>query len=447
MWLVLLVYFIVGMASLSNLAGTFFLKESLPNLTTAQLINIGLLAGLPWSLKMLFGFMMNQSKTSYQTWVQRGLLLSILVTLGTYYFAANVTTLAPYAFPILALLSILGAVGAVVADLAVDTMSISLYPDSDKKTALMQIHARTATVAGGVIGAALSGPVAIHLSHAVALLSPILLYVPAYLSTFFFNYHKLAQAQLAVRLPKKGIYISVAYIVGIFLFSMHPVVLFFLSAGYFFSLVNMAKLPKLPLAVVYGGFGLFLLRTMPGVGPGLTWFYIDELKFDEAFLGRLNLYSNIAGFIGSLGFGWILHKMGSYKAAVACTLSLLVISLPDIIVYYGYHTLYNINPRHIILLAAELSAPLANFMMIILGVMTARHAPDEGRVLYMSLSASLMNLALTAGDALTWVLNRKFPITRGDYSNLGNVLTYGLAISTVLSVVGLLYLKRGTRYD
>jgi hypothetical protein len=451
MFLVLLTYFIAGLSGISNLAGTFFLKESLPNLSAAELVNLGLLAGLPWSLKILFGLALDKSKATYERWILYGLLVSITVTLGTYYFAVNVEILAPSAFLWLGALNVLGASGAVMQDLAADTLAVSVYSDS-KKTSRLQVHSRIATVLGGVIGAALSGPVAAHYSRPTALLLPILLYIAALPFALLFRYPHVEKHLSKSEVGLPIFMYSAIYLVGVFAFANNPVVIFFLSAGYFYGLLRAAKIPALPKTVVYSSLGLFLLRLMPGAGPGLTWFYIDVLKFDEHLLGRMNLLSNVAGLIGSVVFGWTLHKLGAFKAAVWTTIALLLISLPDPLVFYGWkHALatggpilpFGLEPQQLIILAAEVTAPLANFMMVILGVIIARNTPKEGKAIYMSLTASLMNLALTGGDALTWILNKLWIIQRGDYTNLGIVLTVGILFSSVLNIFGLIYLKKG----
>jgi hypothetical protein len=451
MFLVLLIYFTAGLSGISNLAGTFFLKESLPNLTSAELVNLGLLAGLPWSLKILFGLALDKSKSTYTQWVRYGLLLSLFVTLGTYYFALHVGTLAPSAFLWLGALNILGGVGAVTQDLAADTLAVSLYQDPFK-TSKLQVYARISTVLGGVIGAALSGPVASSMSRPEALLLPAVLYLISLIWSLFLNYPHVEKHSTNLQVGLSIYTYSAIYIAAVFAFADNPVVLFVASIMYFWGLVRTTKIPALPKTVVYSSLGLFLLRLMPGAGPGLTWFYIDVLKFDENLLGRMNLLSNLAGLAGSIFFGWILHRLGAFKAAAITTAALLLISLPDPIVFYGWkHALatggpilpFGLEPQQLIILAAEVTAPLANFMMVILGVIIARNTPKEGKAIYMSLTASLMNLALTGGDAFTWILNKLWIIERGDYTNLGIVLTVGIAISTLLNVVGLVYLKKG----
>ena len=43
---------------------------------------------------------------------------------------------------------------------------------------------------------------------------------------------------------------------------------------------------------------IFMFRAMPSPGPGLTWFEIDELLFDEQFFSVLSLIASILTLLG-----------------------------------------------------------------------------------------------------------------------------------------------------
>ena len=59
------------------------------------------------------------------------------------------------------------------------------------------------------------------------------------------------------------------------------------------------ELPKeLRLTIVGTAIIIFIFRAMPGPGPGLVWFEIDELGFNEQFFSVLSLLASILTLVG-----------------------------------------------------------------------------------------------------------------------------------------------------
>ena len=55
----LLIYLSAGVSGLTSIVGIFFLKDYL-NLSAAFIASIGFWAGIPWALKMPFGFLVDK---------------------------------------------------------------------------------------------------------------------------------------------------------------------------------------------------------------------------------------------------------------------------------------------------------------------------------------------------------------------------------------------------
>jgi hypothetical protein len=137
-----------------------------------------------------------------------------------------------------------------------------------------------------------------------------------------------------------------------------------------------------------GGFSgsgvIFAFRAAPPVGPGLQWWQIDVLGYDQGFFGLL--------------------------------------ALPTIGMLFGLHhwteAQFGFGARTIGLVDTALAAPLTQLGMIPMLALIAVHAPEGRQATWFALVASLMNLALQAGAILLRGLNTVFLVERGEFGAL-----------------------------
>jgi hypothetical protein len=118
----------------------------------------------------------------------------------------------------------------------------------------------------------------------------------------------------------------------------------------------------------------------------------------------------------------------------------LLLGLPEIAVYYGWHEVLGLSARTVMLADAAAGAPLGALSMIPLGILIAQHAPEAQRATYIALTASFMNVPLMGGKVLTEQLNKIFVVTREDFSQLGMLLCSGWGVAAICSVIGLAFL-------
>jgi BT1 family len=115
-----------------------------------------------------------------------------------------------------------------------------------------------------------------------------------------------------------------------------------------------------------------------------------------------------------------------------------VLSLPNIGLYYGLHywteEVFGFGARTIAVIDAATSSPFAQLSMIPLLTLIAYYAPPGRRATWFALMASLMNLALVAGQLQTKYLNQTFTVGRGDYGELGVLLVTVTALGFLIPV-------------
>jgi hypothetical protein len=115
-----------------------------------------------------------------------------------------------------------------------------------------------------------------------------------------------------------------------------------------------------------------------------------------------------------------------------------ILSLPNIGLFYGLHhwteATFGFGARSIAILDAAAASPFAQLSMIPLLTLIAFYAPAGHRATWFALMASLMNMALVAGQLQTKYLNQLFVVQRGDYGDLGPLLLIAAALGLILPI-------------
>jgi hypothetical protein len=126
-----------------------------------------------------------------------------------------------------------------------------------------------------------------------------------------------------------------------------------------------------------------------------------------------------------------------------------ILSLPNISLFYGLHhwteSTFGFGARAIAIIDAATASPFAQLSIIPLLTLIAFYAPAGHRATWFALMASLMNLALVAGQLQTKYLNQIFIVGRGDYAELGPLLIAVAVIGLVVPLAIILLL--GGRID
>jgi hypothetical protein len=80
--------------------------------------------------------------------------------------------------------------------------------------------------------------------------------------------------------------------------------------------------------------------------------------------------------------------------------------------------------------------------MIPLLTLVAYYAPEGHRATWFALMASLMNLALVAGQLQTKYLNEIYIVQRGEYSQLGPLLIVAVVLGLLIPIVAIVLFGR-----
>jgi len=206
---------------------------------------------------------------------------------------------------------------------------------------------------------------------------------------------------------------------------------------------------------------IFVFRAVPLPGPGMTWWEIDILAFDQQFLSVLTLITSGLALAGMVAFRQMMaHRTVAYVVAFL-TIAAGFLSLPNIGLYYGLHdwtaawTGGIVDAHFIAILDTALESPLGQVAMIPMLAWIAKNAPAHLKATFFAVMASFTNLALSASSLGTKYMNQIHTVTRevrdratgtvevaADYSELGWLLIIVAAIALLFPLATIAIIQR-----
>ncbi len=497
----LMVYVAAGIAGLTAIVGTFFVKDHL-DLSAEFLAALAFWANLPWALKMPLGHLVDL------IWRRK----SLLVYLGASLIAASLLIMIgllsdPTAMAQVmsvqrwyVLATVLAPIGYVTQDVVADAMTVEAVPVADVQGrpydeatrrsmhATMQTLGRVAIVGGG-IGVSLlnvvmlQGVSALSVAqqlevyvriHQIALSIPVISVLGVMLATWL-RWRRVRQARAtgvdapieAVRerpavnpwiLGGSLLFAAVSVIVGTSGLPFGQELVFGVSMAIVLFLISRLVRELSPTArstLLGTAFVIFVFRAVPLPGAGATWWQIDVLGFDQQFLSRLDLVASLLTLAGLLGLRRYLGGHSIYRVVVVLSLVGVLLALPSLGMVHGLHlwtaahTGGVVDARFIALLNTALESPLAQIAMVPMLAWIANSAPDKLKATFFAVMASFTNLALSASQLGTRYLNQWFTVSRevrgpggvvvqaADYSHLGGLLLTVIVLMVLMPLASI----------
>jgi len=191
---------------------------------------------------------------------------------------------------------------------------------------------------------------------------------------------------------------------------------------------------------------IFVFRMVPSTGPGFGWFAIDNLGFDEVFLGTLQQISALTA-LALLWFGTqFIANQPVRLLLIFLVIAETIISVPEIALYYGWHESLGLSAQTVALWDTAAEGPLTHISMIPMLAIIAFYAPAGNRATWFAIAASLMNLALTAKRLAEKYLYQIYPVERAsenttaNYEALGNILLIKTGIGFTIPMLAIVLL-------
>lgn len=507
----LMVYMAAGISSLTGIVGTFFVKDYL-NLSVAFLAALSFWVVIPWSLKMVLGHLIDL------LWRWKNLLLflgasliaaSLLIMVGLIGSREAMATIMPVErwFVLSALLA---PIGYVLQDAVADAMTVEAVPrvddegqpiDPERRKLMhttMQTLGRVAIIGGSVFVAVIN----LYVFAGVQQLDEaqkVQKYLQVYLislvipliSVLGIVLASALQARAHKKLLARGISAQDAHTLltgdieptkpnwvilgGSFVFVAFTMTMGLSQMPYGQEIIFVGSLtivtfliarltrdlePSMRSTLVGTAIVIFVFRAIPSPGPGVTWWMIDELRFDQHFFSMLSLIASTLSLLGMFIFRRFMAERSIAYVVGTLTLFGTVLALPTIGMYYGLHQWMSamtggvVDARFIALVDAALESPLGQVAMIPMLAWIARSAPENLKATYFAVMASFTNLALSLSQLGTKYLNQIFTVTRevknpvtgivevaANYSSLGSILATSILIGFALPFLAILLVK------
>ncbi len=507
----LMVYLAAGISGLTGIVGTFFVKDYL-GLSAAFIAALGFWAVIPWSLKMVLGHVIDLMWRwkSVLVFAGAGLIAaSLLIMVGLIGERAAMAAVMPVeAWYVASVL--LAPIGYVLQDAVADAMTVEAVPrveadgraiDPERRKLMhttMQTLGRVAIIGGLVLVALInlyvfSGVQQMPEAEKARVYSDVYLMalaIPA-ISVLGVVIASLLQARDRRRLRAQGMSEEQARTLlsgsgelpapnwwilgGSFIFVAFTLVMGFSQLRYsqeiifagsmaivVFLIVRLTRElePEARATLVGTALVIFIFRAVPSPGPGVTWWMIDELKFDQQFLSVLSLISGALTLAGMFIFRRFMAERSIAYVVGFLTLCGTVLALPIVGMFYGLHqwtaalTGGVVDARFIALVDTALESPLGQIAMIPMLAWIARSAPANLKATYFAVMASFTNLALSLSQLGTKYLNEAYTIARevrdplsgalqvpADYSELGTLLIVVMLIGLALPFVAILFAR------
>ena len=512
----LMVYMAAGVQGLTGIVGTFFVKEHL-GLSAEFLAALGFWAGIPWALKMPIGHLIDVLWRFKSGFILLGAALiaaSLLIMSGLISDPATMAAIMPIQTWFV-LATVLSPIGYVLQDATADAMTVEAVPHRDDRGepidpaelkrmhTTMQTLGRVAIIGGTVVVALLNLWVfadAASMDEAtktatyrnvylMALVIPALslsgLAVARWQRTQRLRAHLqqgLSQAEAAslVLTPIEVTSPNVGLLVGSLVFVAFTLAVGLSDWKYSQELIFVGSMaiitflmsrlvrelePRARHTLVGTALVIFMFRATPSPGPGVSWWTIDVLGFDQGFFSVLSLVGSALTLVGMFVFRRFMAEKSIFDVVIFLTLAGTILGLPTLGMSLGLHewtaahTGGVVDARFIALVDTALESPLGQISMIPMLAWIANSAPSHLKATYFAVMASFTNLALSAAQLGTKYLNQLFTITReikdratgtvqvsANYDDLTPLLLCALALGLILPLSAIA-VARWRRWD
>ncbi len=465
----LMVYLAAGVSGLTAIVGTFFVKEHF-NLSATFLAGLAFWAGIPWTLKMPLGHLVDLIWRWKAALIYLGaalLALSVAIMYGLIAHTARMAEVMDVEIWYV-VSTLLAPVGYVLQDVVADAMTVEAVPAFDERGrpypedaikamhTTMQTLGRVAIISGFAAVAALniwlfagvenmSGDAKAAVYAQIYLMA---LVIPA-ISVLGVIFAGFARRRRAAQLLRQGFdskriakmlaandgetrpnwwiigggaaFVAFTAATGLaavpfnqeIVFAGSMVIVLFLMR----QLIHELK-PGVRGALVGTAVIIFVFRAVPLPGAGATWWEIDILGFDQQFLSVLTFITSCLTLAGMVALRPFMARHTIADVVVILTIASGILSLPNIGLYYGLHewtarhSAGIVDARFIAILDTALESPLAQISMIPMLTWIAKNAPVHLKATFFAVMASFTNLALSASSLGTKYLNQLYVVER-----------------------------------
>ncbi|WIA35154.1 hypothetical protein OEZ86_003626 [Tetradesmus obliquus] len=415
-----MVYFVQGILGLSRLALSFFFKDDL-GVEPAQVAVLVGLAGLPWVVKPLYGFI-SDSVPLFGYRRRSYLLLCGLA--GSASWLALATLVHSPGGAVAAML--LGSLSTACSDVVVDSLVVERARGEPMATAgSLQSLCWASSAVGGIASAYFSGSLVqdygAHTVFAVTAVFPLIVSASALLID--------EQRIVTSRTPaaansssntNKGLLPAVSSGgsgssgSSLTVRQRAAAVLGESVVAQGLALWGAVKQRNILLPTVF----VFLWQATPTADTAMFYFYTNQLHFTPEFLGRVQLAGSVARLAGVALYNGVFKKVPLKRMLLWAMLLGVGLGSTQLLLVSGANRALGLSDELFVLGDSVILTVLGQVSFMPILVLAARLCPEGVEATLFATLMSILNAGGFTGSALGASLTSLLGVTSSDFSNL-----------------------------
>ena len=458
----LLIYFAYGSSVFVSIAKDFWVKKELA-LSAEDLVALGVWLTVPWTIKMVFGQMVDSVSifgSNRKVYVAIGAIFIALSTILLIGVVGEHTWIIGYGKEkVYIFASVLGVVGFVMQDVVADTMTTEVVDETQsqddikKELATIQVLSRLSLGLAIFIMGWLGGELADVYSYETVFKLSLFIPILSVIGVLVVKLNPVPVTPLNKQVFFGGLLFAIfVVLIGYNQVPYSQEIVFVVSLGIVLYMLNtlISDLsPEIIKHIKMAMIVIFVYRAMPSVGPALQWWEIDVLGFDEAFFAKLSMIGGGIALAGMWFSAKFIVNRSIGKVLIFLTIIGSLLSLPILAMYYNIHSMLGLDAHTIALVDTALASPFDYIAGVLMLTLVAIYAPKGKKGTWFALMASLMNIALSASGLLSKYLNQIFVLTReikkdgvvvtpANYDDLGILLWIVIGVGFIIPIVTIL---------
>lgn len=454
----LTIYFANSFFIFSQIAENFWIKNSL-NLTSSELISINIWVNLPWSMKIIFGQLLDSVKIAGSQRKSYIFIAAFLMLIGNiiniavanqYEAVINLTSI----YKLLIFSGFLGTLGVILQDLVADTLCNEIVNKNQTKETIkqeianIQIIVQVVQISAAMIAVSISGIIASKFGYAIiSYFIPIVTLISIIGSLIVKKEPVVILEKIDPRILTYGlVYLAIIILFAVLDFTYSQEVVFIagiliVSIALFKICSHLSRQQKKEIFCIL--LVIFTCRVVPRYGPGIDWWQIDVLKFTPEYYSILYQIGTFLSFIGLWFFARRIVNRDIGMVLLILNSIHVILQLPMIAMAYGFHEWtmqhFGFGARSITLVDNMAEGPFTKLGFLMLCTVATYYAPKKNIATWFALVMSLMSLAyVSGGRILTKIISNLYVIERGHYENVGESMIVTTLINFLMPTIVIL---------
>ena len=180
---------------------------------------------------------------------------------------------------------------------------------------------------------------------------------------------------------------------------------------------------------------IFIFTLKPSLNDGMTYFYLDELKFSYNFQGILSLLGYVAAIIGIIIYKFWLHKYSFKVIMVYTTLVFSLFNLLKLVLVLRINLQLGIPDKSMAILLNLTTKSLSELQLMPVLVLACKICPKNIEAFIFETIMGLKELGYTLSYLWGGGMNKALHIHKGSFHNLWILIILNTALPLISLII------------